>query len=298
MKKMAVAFQGAVAGYGHKAATEFFPDAALESYFNFSDTLNAVEVGKADYAIIPVENAIAGRVADVHNLFQECSLYIVGEHFLQIDHCLLGLKGADIKSLRQVFSHEQALFQCSRFIKENRITPIPKSNTAIAAREVVEMADITIGAIASREAAQKYGLEIIEDSIANKKNNCTRFLVFSRQQSNISDDAQQCVASLSFEVSAEPGTLVEALDVFRRNNIRMSRIESCISFTEERSPFLVDLELRATQVEKVIDDLKRVTCQDVRVFGIYPMASFRCQIGPSLNHSDLFITPGSTLAGP
>ncbi len=223
----AVAFQGAPGANSHVAAVEAFPDGLPLPCFDFSDAIDAVKDGRADCAIIPIENSLHGRVADIHFLLPESGLVITGEHFLPIRHALMGAGPRD--GIRQAMSHPQALGQCRHWLKAHEIEPVSYPDTAGAAAKVAELADPAIAALAPPAAAGLYGLELLATDIADADHNTTRFVVLARGSKPPA--AQEPVGgewmtTLIFEVKNVPAALYKAVGGFATNGVNITKLES------------------------------------------------------------------------
>src|SRR5476649_849805 len=177
-----IAFQGEAGANSDMACRAAFPYMSTLPCPTFETAMEAVQKGKAELAMIPVENSIAGRVADLHSLLPHTRLKIVAEHFQRVEHCLVALPGASLKTIKTVKSHVQALAQCRNFLKKHRLQPLVHADTAGAAREIAEIGDPAVGAIASSLAARIYGLKVLARNIEDADHNTTRMLVFSRDQ--------------------------------------------------------------------------------------------------------------------
>ena len=176
-----IAFQGQPGAYSELACRQVFPDMATLPTSAFEDTFEAVRDGKARYAMIPVENSVAGRVADIHRLMPESGLFVIGEHFLRVNHHLLAPPGATLKTVRRVHSHVHALGQCGKLLRQFEFEPVVHADTAGAAAEISELGDISQAAIASQLAGEVYGLKSLKANIEDAEHNTTRFLVFARK---------------------------------------------------------------------------------------------------------------------
>ncbi|MBS0538293.1 MAG: prephenate dehydratase, partial [Proteobacteria bacterium] len=188
-----IAFQGEAGANSDMACRAAFPYMATLPCPTFETAMAAVQAGKAELAMIPVENSIAGRVADLHSLLPNTKLKIVAEHFQRVEHCLVALPGASMKTIKSVKSHVQALAQCRNFLKKNRFEPIVHGDTAGAAREIAEIGDPTVGAIASSLAARIYGLKVLARNIEDADHNTTRMLVFSREEARTDGRTVPCM---------------------------------------------------------------------------------------------------------
>lgn len=219
----AVAFQGAPGANSHVAVTEAFPDALALPCFSFEDALDAVKEGRADRAIIPIENSLHGRVADIHFLLPESGLAITGEHFLAIRHALIGLGPRD--GVRQAASHPQALGQCRHWLKAHGITPVSYPDTAGAAAMVAEAGDPALAALAPPGAAAIYGLELLATDIADADHNTTRFVTLARG-SRPATGPGPWMTTFTFEVKNVPAALYKAMGGFATNGVNMTKLES------------------------------------------------------------------------
>ena len=223
----AIAFQGAPGANSHRAALEYAPDCLPLPCFSFEDALDAVKEGRADRAIIPIENSQNGRVADIHFLLPESGLSIVGEHFMAIRHCLMALAQGDKAALSAAYSHPQALGQSRHFLRARGLVPMTYPDTAGAAAFVKEQGDPAIAAIAPPLAAQLYGLAILEDNVEDASDNTTRFVALSRDPLDPATlVAAPAMTTLIFEVNNVPAALYKALGCFATNGVNMTKLES------------------------------------------------------------------------
>ncbi|WP_445191467.1 prephenate dehydratase [Sphingomonas sp. Tas61C01] len=218
-----VAFQGAPGANSHVAVSEAFPDALPLPCFSFEDAIDAVKEGRADCAMIPIENSLHGRVADIHFLLPESGLAITGEHFLAIRHALMGLGPRD--GVREAMSHPQALGQCRHWLKAHGIRPASYPDTAGAAAYVAELGDPGVAALAPPGAAAIYGLDLLATDIADADHNMTRFVVLARGGTPMQDDGA-AMTTLVFEVRNVPAALYKALGGFATNGVNMTKLES------------------------------------------------------------------------
>ncbi len=175
-----VAYQGMPGAYSHIAAQKCCPHAEYLPCFSFEDTFAAVQNGKADLAVIPVENSTAGKVVEAQLLIESTSLRTIGEYYLRIEHQLIGLPGSKLENIRTVLSHPQALAQCRKFINQHNLRPIIGTDTAGSCPEIMQRQDKTLAAIASELAAHIYGLDILASNIEDSDTNTTHFLIFAR----------------------------------------------------------------------------------------------------------------------
>ncbi|SDE63302.1 MULTISPECIES: prephenate dehydratase [Kordiimonas] len=266
-----IAFQGELGAYSHMACQAKFPDMEPLSTPSFEDALAAVQQGRARLAMIPIENSTAGRVADIHILLPGSGLYIIGEHFETIRHCLLGVKGANESTLKTVKSHVQALGQCRKNLRALGIERLPFADTAGSAKHVAELGDPSVGAIASELAADVYGLDIIRKDFQDEGHNTTRFVVLSREPVAAADLAGPVMTSFTFEVRNIPAALYKALGGFATNSVNMTKLESYYesdSFTA--TEFYADIEGHEgmENVHRAMEELRFHT-KHVNVLGTY-----------------------------
>ena len=265
----AVAFQGAPGANSHIAALQFDPDCLPLPCFSFEDAIDAVKEGRADRAIIPIENSLHGRVADIHFLLPESGLSIIGEHFMPITYTLMA-KAADAK-LTTAMSHPQALGQCRHYLRENGIIPIAYADTAAAAAFVADNDDMGAAAIAPRLAAEYYGLHPIEEGIEDADHNMTRFVILSRDPADLDVIAGPYMTTFIFEVKNIPAALYKAMGGFATNGVNMTKLESYqngASFAA--TEFFADIEGAPgdAAVDRALDEL-RFHCNSVRLLGTY-----------------------------
>lgn len=272
-----ISFQGEPGANSHIAAHEAYAGLDPLPCASFEDAFAAVSEGQARYAMIPVENSLFGRVADVHHLIPESGLFIVGERFVPIRHQLLGLKGATLEGLTHVRSHPQALGQCRKLLRELGVIAVKTADTAGAAREIAELGDGRVGALASTLAGEIYGLDVLKPDIADAAHNTTRFLVFAREPQNAALGSGACMTSFVFRVRNVPAALYKAMGGFATNGVNMTKLESYIEggafaaamfFAEvEGHPEERGLRLALEELDFFSTSLK--------VLGTYPADPFR-----------------------
>jgi prephenate dehydratase len=263
----AVAIQGAPGCNSHIAALEALPDCLPLPCFSFEEALDAVREGKAGRALIPIENSLHGRVADIHFLLPESGLSIIGEHFMPIRYWLMGLPGADVK---QAMSHPQALGQCRHWLRKHAINPLPYADTAGAAAAVVELGDRTIGAIAPKLAAELYGLELLAKGLEDSDDNTTRFVLLAPEASR-EPVVGQSMTSFIFAVRNVPAALYKALGGFATNGVNMTKLESYQSGASfAATQFYCDIEGGPDDpaVARALEEVK-FHCKWVRILGTY-----------------------------
>jgi prephenate dehydratase len=265
----AMAFQGAPGANSHIAALEFDADCLPLPCFSFEDAIDAVKDGTAARAIIPIENSLHGRVADIHFLLPESGLSIIAEHFMPIRHCLMA-KSADAE-LTTAMSHPQALGQCRHYLREHGIIPVAYADTAAAAAFVAGIDDPSAGAIAPPIAAEMYGLVAINDGIQDDASNMTRFVVLSRDTVDPASLSGTVMTTFIFEVKNIPAALYKAMGGFATNGVNMTKLESYqngASFAA--TEFFADIEGAPgdAAVDRALDEL-RFHCNSVRLLGTY-----------------------------
>ena len=277
-----VAFQGALGAYSHMACRAVMPDAEALPYPSFEDMLAAVQQGDADCAMVPVENSIAGRVADIHHLLPGSGLYITGEHFQRVNHHLLAPRGATLEGLVEVHSHAQGLAQCRERLHKLGLTPIMHSDTAGAAKDVAARGDKHIGAIASRLAGEIYDLDVLIESAEDAEHNTTRFLIMEREavtptHKALSDMAM--VTTIVFSLRSVPAALYKALGGFATNGINLTKLESYIrpGFHESAQFYMdVDGHIDDPAMQNAMEELHFYCQKDaVHVLGTYPASGLR-----------------------
>jgi len=276
--KKVIAYPGIEGSFSFLAASEVFPDSELIGYPTFSETLLSIKEKRSDYAILPVENSEAGRVADLHVLLPNSELFITGEHYKRVEHHLVGIKGSDLKTIKTVYSHPQALAQCSKFIESLGIVPVKAANTAIAAREISNNKDITAAAIASETAAKTYNLELLQKNIENSNTNTTRFLIISSQMEIPPyNDREKTIVSMMIHLKNEPASLYHALGAFADNDINLTRIESYIKIGNfDSAKFMIDIEshIESEKFKSTAAILQSKTKQ-MKILGVYRASPYR-----------------------
>ena len=224
MEGVRVVHQGVEGAYSHAAAIQYFGEKAeIYHVARFEDAMKEVQLGNADYAVMPIENSSAGAVIDMYDLLTRYDNYIVAETFLPVNHALLGVPGAKLSDVKTVFSHPQALMQCSAFLNDNGLKQISVENTAVAAKRVVEEGDKSQAAIASEIAGKLYGLELLRPFIQNNQGNTTRFVILANRKVYQKDAGK---ISLCFELPHTSGSLYNMLGNFIFNHVNMMMIES------------------------------------------------------------------------
>lgn len=265
-----VAFQGERGAYSELAAMHFFPSSTPIPVRSFQEVIETLLSGLSDYAVVPIENSIEGSVNEVYDLLLQPNLYIIGETYQRIHHCLIAIEGNDLHSLREVYSHPQALAQCRHYITERRLSPVPVYDTAGAVKMIKESQNKRAAAIASKRAAEIYGMEILDTGIEDRKNNFTRFYVLSTQPAD-TDPSGNDGTSIIFSVKHEPGSLVNILSEFAIRGINLTKIESRpTKETPWEYNFFTDFEghIRDAKVKDVLKVIQPKTTF-VKVLGSY-----------------------------
>jgi prephenate dehydratase len=271
-----VAFQGEPGAYANLAAREAVPHAQAIPKPTFEDAIEAVRTGETDLVIIPVENSLIGRIADIHHLLPESGLHIVAEHFLPIRHQLLGLKDASLDDIRSVYSQAPALAQCRTLLREKKLVAHNWYDTAGSAKHVAELGDKSAAAIASSLAAEFYGLKILKADVEDEHHNATRFLVMSRQDER-APNTGKVVTSLVFQVKNVPAALYKALGAFATNGVNMTKLESYqLGGSFNATQFYADIQGHPDEpgVHRALDELAFHTARHI-VMGVYPAHPYR-----------------------
>lgn len=265
-----VVYQGVEGAYTHQALASYFGEET--ECFNvdtWRDAMEAIKSGKADYAVLPFENSSAGIVAENYDLLKEYGFYIVGEQKIKINHCVLGLPGVNFDDIKKIYSHPQALAQCSKFLEKHREWEIiPAKNTAMAAKKVEEDGDPTQAAIASSMTAELYGLDMLAEGVQNNSMNETRFIIVSGKNEYVSGAGK---ISICVQLKHESGALYHALSHFIYNGLNMTSIESRpIQGRNWEYQFFIDFDgnLKDAAVQNALRGLKEETL-DFKIFGNY-----------------------------
>ena len=274
-----IAFQGVPGAYSHLACRIAFPDLEPVACRTFEDAFAAVEEGRADLAMIPIENSLGGRVADIHHLLPDSSLYIVDEHFQPVQHHLLAVPGAKLEGLKSVLSHEQALAQCRGLIRELKLDAVIRADTAGAAAEVAESGRTDQAAIASELAAEIYGLASLRTRIEDRLGNTTRMVVMSRTREEPDPKGGNAITSLVFQVRSVPAALYKALGGFATNGVNITRLESYISEAMSGiAQFYIDIEGHPSDksVDHAFNELHFYSTK-MKILGVYNAHPFRSE---------------------
>lgn len=275
--KLKIAYQGVAGAYSHIASMSVYPNQEYIPCDTFEIAMNLVQNGQVDLAMIPVENSNAGRVSDVHFLLPETGLSIVGEFFLRIEHQLMGLKEAKLSDILSASSHPQALAQCSQFLKKHNIKAIARIDTAKSCEDIIAFQDKTKAAIASKLAAEIYGLQILAANVENAANNTTRFLIMSKEKTIPEFDGEKYITSFIFKAKNIPASLYKALGGFATNGINITKLESYLlegKFVSAQ--FYLEVEAHPAQqsFKNAMEELKFFS-ESVHVLGTYAAAEYR-----------------------
>ncbi len=278
-RRKRIAFQGEPGANSHIACNQAYKDYEPLPCATFEDAFAAVRSGRAELGMIPIDNSVAGRVADIHHLMPRSGLHIVGEWFLPVQHQLMAPKGASLRTIKTVESHVHALGQCRNIIRALHIKPVVAADTAGAAREVAEAGDVSRAALATKLAAKIYGLKILKKDVADARHNTTRFVILARKPKWTSRKEPFVITTFVFEVRNIPAALYKALGGFATNGINMTKLES----------YMVDGSFAATQfyadvqghpkdraLELALEELAFVSQpKSLKILGVYPGHRFR-----------------------
>ena len=284
MTKLKIAFQGEPGANSHIAIVEAYPDARPMPCDTFEDALTAISSGAADLGMIPIENSVAGRVADIHHLLPASGLHIIGEWFLPIRHQLMAVKGAKLSDITSVESHVHALGQCRRIIRKLGIKAIVAADTAGSARDIAQRGDPTVAALASRLAAGIYGLDILAEDVEDEAHNTTRFVVLSPEKKWADQGTGQLITTFVFRVRNLPAALYKALGGFATNGVNMTKLESyMVDGDFSATQFYVDVEGHPHDkgLAFALEELKFFS-RELRIIGVYRAHPFRATLSESV----------------
>lgn len=272
-----VAFEGVPGAYSDLACREALPDHETVSCPTVGEAVAAVHEGRAELAMIPVENTVAGRVLAVHFLLPKSGLYIVGEHYQRVEHHLLALPGTRLADIKKVRSHVHALPQCKQFLAKHHIEPIVRPDTAGSAEEVAKLGDKSVAAIASKLAGDLYGLKSLAADIADVPGNTTRCLILSPTPKRPKLGDGPCVTTLIYRVRNVPAALYKTLGGFATNGINITRLESYLAdggFSVAQ--FWIDVEGHPDErpLKLALEELA-FFAEEVAIMGVYPASVFR-----------------------
>jgi prephenate dehydratase len=274
-----IVFQGEPGANSHLASREVYPDYEPVPCSTFEDAFSAISSGEADLGMIPIENSVAGRVADIHHLMPDSGLHIIAEHFMPVRHQLLAPKGAELADIKTVESHVHALGQCRKVIRRLGIKPVVAADTAGSAREIAEAGDKTRAAIATRLAAEIYGLDVLARDIEDEDHNTTRFIVLSRDAKWARNDGGPVITTFLFRVRNVPAALYKALGGFATNGVNMTKLESyMIEGNFFATQFYADVEGHPEDRNMVFafEELAFYS-KEMKILGVYPAHPFRAK---------------------
>ena len=276
-KKTKVAFQGEKGAYSHLASLEIFPESEIVACSTFEEAFQIAKDNSDCKIVIPIENSLAGRVADIHYLIPKYKLQIHAEHFQKVSHNLLGIKGSKIKDVKFVRSHSQAIGQCRKIISENNLKPIVSADTAGSAKFVSEKKDKSESAIASDLAAKIYNLDVIKKNVEDEPGNVTRFFIMGSGSIHPELKDKSYITSCIFKLKSIPAALYKALGGFATNGVNLCKLESfSIKNTFDQFNFYIDIEghIESSTVQKALEELEFHT-EKLDVLGVYEAHQFR-----------------------
>ena len=278
MKKNKVAFQGELGAYSHIAINELFDNPEIKTCATFEETFK-VAFENEDYKIvIPLENSLAGRVADIHYLLPKYKLQIHAEHFQKVEHNLLAKENTKLEDIKYVRSHSQAIGQCQKIIMERKYKTIISADTAGSAKELSDGKDNSIAAIASKLSAEIYKLKILKENIEDEKGNVTRFLIMGKNvQQPEYKKGKKYITTCIFRLKSEPAALYKSLGGFATNQVNMTKLESfSVKNTFAQTNFYLDFEghLEEKPVQNAMEELGFHT-ESLDILGVYEASTFR-----------------------
>ncbi|HWL80659.1 MAG TPA: prephenate dehydratase [Roseomonas sp.] len=272
-----IAFQGMPGAYSDLACRSAYPGWNTLPCPSFEAAMAAVREGRAELAMLPCENSLAGRVPDIHRMLPDSGLFVVGEHYQRVEHCLLAHKGATLEGLKRAHSHPVALGQVLNLLRERRLEPVIEADTAGAAKLLAERPSLEDAAIASSLAGEIYGLEILLRNVEDAAHNTTRFYVMAREPSYPPLDAPNTVTTFVFRVRNIPAALYKALGGFATNGVNMTKLESYMLDGEfTATQFLCDVDGHPEQpaLKRALSELAYFS-REMRVIGAYPAHPYR-----------------------
>ncbi len=272
-----ISFQGVDGAYSQLAVKDFFSGAETLPCKTFEIALNEAELGNVDYAMIPIENSAAGRVADIHRLIPKSNLHINFEHFQKVEHKLLIHPDSKIENIKNILSHEQALAQCSDKIQKLDLNILIGADTAGSAKTISDEKILDTAAIASSLAGKTYGLKVIDENFANSLNNITRFYVMSKNENLEFDKKKTYISSFLFSVKNTPGSLFKVMGGFATNNVNMIKLESYNYGADfVITQFYCEIEGHPEQdnTKFALDDMYHY-CSKVRKLGVFEKSPYR-----------------------
>ena len=272
-----IALQGEQGCFSHLASLEIFPNAEIKFCSTFEETFQLAKENPKYKIVIPIENSLAGRVADIHYLIPKYKLQVHAEHFHKINHNLLAIKGSKIKDIETVRSHSQAIGQCQKIISDNNLKPIISADTAGSARFIFEKKDKSEAAIASALAAKIYDLEILKSNIEDESGNVTRFFIMGKESNHPELKDKKYITSCVFKLKSIPAALYKALGGFATNGVNLCKLESfSVKNTFDQVNFYIDIEghIEDPSLQKALEELGFHT-QKLDILGVYEAHQFR-----------------------
>ncbi|MBT6093636.1 MAG: prephenate dehydratase [Rhodospirillaceae bacterium] len=271
-----ISFQGMLGAYSMMACRAAYPDMTPLPCRTFNDAFEAVRSGEAALAMIPIDNSVAGRVADIHHLLPQSGLHIVGEHFQRVNHQLLAVPGTTIDELTHVHSHVHALGQVRKLVAELGVEPVVHVDTAGAAKDIAAAGVKSQGAISSELAAELYGLDILRSDVEDSEHNTTRFVVMNKQPIDPGPDQAGLVTTFVFSVRNIPASLYKAMGGFATNGVNMTKLESYVDADFNAAQFYADVEghPEQTALKLALEELDFFT-DHLHILGTYPSHDFR-----------------------
>tara|TARA_Y100001936_G_C16017855_1_gene637560 strand:+ start:275 stop:1117 length:843 start_codon:yes stop_codon:yes gene_type:complete len=278
MKKInTFSFQGVKGAYSELAGRKLYPDSKSIPCSTFEEMFEQVRNGNVDLAMVPIENSLAGRVADTQRLIPESNLKITAEYFLEVNHNLIGIKGAKISDIKRIHSHEQGIAQCRNKILKLKKQMIIEADTAGSAKLISELNNVEDAAIASELAAKIYNLEILEENFQDLKNNVTRFLIMQKDLETTDFSSNSIITTLVFNVRSIPAALYKCLGGFASNGVNITKLESYVHPQGfDVAQFYIDFEGHPddASVKLALEEMK-FFCKHLKILGVYEKSSFR-----------------------
>ena len=276
-EKTKIVFQGEKGAYSHLASQEIFPEAEVIGCSSFEEAFQVTKDNSNFRLVIPIENSLAGRVADIHYLIPKYKLQIHGEHFQKVNHNLLGIKGAKLQDIKTVRSHAQAIGQCRKLISENNLIAIISADTAGSAKYIAEKKNKHESAIASKLAAKIYDLEILKSDVEDEAGNVTRFFIMGSESKHPDLKDKKYITSCIFKLKSIPAALYKALGGFATNGVNLCKLESfSVKNTFDQFNFYIDIEghIEDPSLKKALEELGFHT-QKLDVLGVYEANEYR-----------------------
>ena len=278
MKKIeSFSFQGVKGAYSELAGKNLYPEAVSLPCSTFEEMFEQVRLGNVDAAMVPIENSLAGRVADTQRLIPESNLKITSEYFLEVNHNLMGLRGSKISDIKRIHSHEQGIAQCRNKIIELKKQMVIEADTAGSAKMVSDLNNIEDAAIASELAAKIYNLDILQTNFQDLNNNVTRFLIMQKNLNEIDPNSNQILTTLVFNVRSIPAALYKCLGGFASNGVNITKLESYVHPQGfDVAQFYIDFEGHPENfsVKLALEEMK-FFCKQLKILGVYKKSKFR-----------------------